>query len=46
VQATALDLLKSCKEKVLPTRASGPAATVMQDIFSVAVYLGIATLIL
>ena len=46
VQATALDLLKCCKGKVLPTRASGPAATVMQDILSVAVYLGIATLIL
>jgi hypothetical protein len=46
VQATALELLKCCKRKVLPTRASGPAATVMQDILSVAVYLGIARLIL
>ena len=46
VQATALDLLKCYKEKVLPARASGPVATVAQDILSVAVYLGIAMLIL
>jgi magnesium transporter len=29
-----------------PALASGPVATVMQDILSVAVYLGVATLIL
>jgi Mg/Co/Ni transporter MgtE len=41
-----LDLLKCCNEKILPARASGPVATVTQDILSVAVYLEIATLIL
>jgi hypothetical protein len=46
VQATALDLLKYCKEKVLPARASGPVATMAQDFLSLAVYLGIAALIL
>ena len=46
VQATALDLLKCCNGEVLPARASGPVATVVQDILSVAVYLGITTLIL
>ncbi len=46
VQATALDLLKCCKEKVLPACASGPVATAAQDFLSMAVYLGIATLIL
>jgi hypothetical protein len=45
VQATALDLLKCCEEKVLPACASGPVATVAQDYLSMAVYLGIATLI-
>ncbi len=44
VQATALDLLKCCKEKVLPACASGPVATAAQDFLSMAVYLGIATL--
>ena len=46
VNTAALDLLKGCKGKVLPARESGPVATVVQDILSVAVYLGIATLIL
>jgi hypothetical protein len=46
VKATALDLLKCCNGKVLPARASGPVPTVAQDILSLAVYLGIATLIL
>ena len=46
VKATALDLLKCCNGEVLPARASGPVATVVQDILSVAVYLGITTLIL
>jgi hypothetical protein len=46
VKATALDLLKCCKEKVLPACASGSVATVAQDFLSMAVYLGIATLIL
>ena len=46
VKATALDLLKCCKGKVLPARASGTVATVVQVILSLAVYLGIATLIL
>lgn len=42
----ALDLLKCYNGKVLPARGSGPVATVAQDILSLAVYLGIATLIL
>ena len=47
VKVTALDLLKCCKccnGKVLPARVSGPVAIVAQDILSLAVYLGIATL--
>ena len=44
VQATALDLLKCCNGKVLPVRVSGPVAIVAQDILSLAIYLGIATL--
>jgi hypothetical protein len=44
VKVTALDLLKCCNGKVLPARVSGPVAIVAQDILSLAVYLGIATL--
>jgi hypothetical protein len=44
VQATALDLLKCCKETVLPACASGPVATMARGFLSMAVYLGIATL--